>query len=105
STSSTAPPTRLRRPSIRTAGRRPTLPASLSDPTGFAASTPEAGGSQSKNKPKPLPHPHLGSTSQPIPPQATRANTAPMPRSHPAPEYDLNDEENLPSPFLKRTDR
>ncbi|KAJ6581454.1 kinase-like domain-containing protein [Mycena capillaripes] len=106
STSSNAPPTRLRRPSIRTSGRRPTLPASLSDPTGLTASTPEAGGSQSRNKPKPLPHPHLGSTSsQPIPPQATRANTAPMPRSHPAPEYDLNDEENLPSPFLKRTDR
>jgi len=107
STSSTAPPTRLRRPSIRTSARRPTLPASISDPTGLAALTPEAGGSQPKNKPKPLPHPHLASTSssQPIPPQTARANTAPMPRSHPAPEYDLNDEENLPSPFLKRADR
>ncbi|KAF7356634.1 Protein kinase domain-containing protein [Mycena venus] len=104
---SAAPPTRLRRPSIRTSARRPTLPASISDPTGLAALTPEAGGSQPKNKPpKPLPHPHLASTSaQPIPPQAARANTAPMPRSHPAPEYDLNDEENLPSPFLKRADR
>ncbi|KAF8216450.1 kinase-like domain-containing protein [Mycena galopus ATCC 62051] len=106
---STAPPTRLRRPSIRTSARRPTLPASISDPTGLAAMaavTPEAGGSQTKNKPKPLPHPHLASTSsQPIPPPAARASTAPMPRSHPAAEYDLNDEENLPSPFLKRADR
>ncbi|KAJ7252756.1 kinase-like domain-containing protein [Mycena haematopus] len=106
STSSTAPPTRLRRPSIRTSARRPTLPASLSDPTGLAALTPEAGGSQPKNRPKPLPHPHLASTSsQPIPPPAVRASTAPIPRAHPAPEYDLNDEENLPSPFLKRADR
>ncbi|KAJ7606170.1 kinase-like domain-containing protein [Mycena polygramma] len=102
--SSTAPPTRLRRPSIRTAGRRPTLPTSVSDPTGLGASTPEAGGSQPKNRPKPLPHPHLGSTSS-IPPQTARSNTAPIPRSAPAPEYDLNDEENLPSPFLKRVDR
>ncbi|KAJ7890575.1 kinase-like domain-containing protein [Mycena olivaceomarginata] len=102
---SAAPPTRLRRPSIRTSARRPTLPTSLSDPTG-AAMTPEAGGSQPRTKAKPLPHPHLASTSsQPIPPQAARASTAPIPRSHPAPEYDLNDEENLPSPFLKRVDR
>lgn len=102
--SATAPPTRLRRPSIRTSGRRPTLPTSISDPTGLGASTPEGTGSQSKSRPKPLPHPHLGSTSsQPIPPQAARSSTAPLPRA--APEYDLNDEENLPSPFLKRTDR
>ncbi|KAJ7043564.1 kinase-like domain-containing protein [Mycena alexandri] len=104
--SATAPPTRLRRPSIRTSGRRPTLPTSISDPTGLGASTPEGTGSQSKSRPKPLPHPHLGSTSsQPIPPQAARSSTAPLPRPLAAPEYDLNDEENLPSPFLKRTDR
>ncbi|KAJ7449679.1 kinase-like domain-containing protein [Mycena latifolia] len=107
-----APPTRLRRPSIRTSGRRPTLPSSSSDPTGLATSastsspTTSSAASQSKNKPKPLPHPHLGSTSsQPIPPPTARANTVPIPRSQPAPEYDLNDEENLPSPFLKRADR
>ncbi|KAJ7155451.1 kinase-like domain-containing protein [Mycena crocata] len=116
STSTTAaPPTRLRRPSIRTSGRRPTLPTSVSDPTGLTASasgssptmsSTAAPSSQSKTKPKPLPHPHLGSTSsQPIPPTTTRANTVPLPRSHPAPEYDFNDEENLPSPFLKRADR
>ncbi|KAJ6518760.1 kinase-like domain-containing protein [Mycena sanguinolenta] len=102
SSSSGAPPTRLRRPSIRTSARRPTLPPSLSDPTGLAASTPE--GSQAKNRPKPLPHPHLASTSssQPVPPPAAR----PIARTQPAsPEYDLNDEENLPSPFLKRADR
>ncbi|KAJ7668348.1 kinase-like domain-containing protein [Mycena rosella] len=112
----TAPPTRLRRPSIRTSGRRPTLPPSLSDPTGLATeasslSPATSSATQSKPKPKPLPHPHLGSTStsstssQPVPPPATRANTMPIPGSRPAPEYDFNDEENLPSPFLKRTDR
>ncbi|KAJ7504430.1 kinase-like domain-containing protein [Mycena galericulata] len=107
--SAAAPPTRLRRPSIRTSGRRPTLPASLSEASGLAASapgsSPAVSASQSKNKPKPLPHPHLASTtsSQPGMPQNARANTAPIPRS--APEYDFNDEENLPSPFLKRTDR
>ncbi|KAJ7224253.1 kinase-like domain-containing protein [Mycena pura] len=95
-----APLTRLRRPSIRTSCRRPTLPASLSDPTVLADSMPEA---QAKNRPKPLPHPHLGSTpgsvsSQPHPPLTTRANTAPA-------QYDLNDEHNLPSPFLKRAER
>ncbi|KAJ6591616.1 kinase-like domain-containing protein [Mycena vulgaris] len=108
---SSAPPTRLRRPSIRTSGRRPTLPPSLSDPTGLVASPSglsptTSSASQSKNKPKPLPHPHLGSTSShPIPPPAARASTMPIPRSHPSPEYDFNDEENLPSPFLKRADR
>ncbi|KAJ6607471.1 kinase-like domain-containing protein [Mycena sp. CBHHK59/15] len=112
----TAPPTRLRRPSIRTSNRRPTLPASVSDPTGMGASgsdsfsspttssAPASSQPPSKNKPKPLPHPHLASTSlQPAPPPTARASTLPMPRS--SPEYDFNDEENLPSPFLKRADR
>ncbi|KAF7370637.1 Protein kinase domain-containing protein [Mycena sanguinolenta] len=105
STSSGAPPTRLRRPSIRTSARRPTLPASVSDPIGLVAATPE--GSQAKNRPKPLPHPHLASTSssQPVPPPAARAQSTPVSRTQSAPEYDLNDEENLPSPFLKRAER
>jgi len=29
----------------------------------------------------------------------------PIPRIHPSPEYDFADEENLPSPFLKRVDK
>lgn len=92
----TLPPTRIRRPSIRTSTRRPTnpLPSSQSDLTGLSHSSPSV-------QPKPLPHPHL-----------TQASTAPLPtRTAPAaprydsPEYDLLDEENLPSPFLKRNER
>ncbi|KAF9467165.1 kinase-like domain-containing protein [Collybia nuda] len=100
-TSSTAPPTRLRRPSIRTSSQRPplqkavNLPSSVSDPTGLSASS---NASSSTSQAKPLPHPHLQGTT-------TRAVTLPLPvpRSHPSPEYDFADEENLPSPFLKRT--
>ncbi|KAF7309804.1 Protein kinase domain-containing protein [Mycena indigotica] len=94
--SEVAPPTRIRRPSIRT-GRRPTLPASVSDPTGISDS--ESSSSQTKqHRPKPLPHPHLGSTSGSAPNVVRTA-------SAPAASYDLADEENLPSPFLKRTER
>ncbi|KAG2157024.1 kinase-like domain-containing protein [Suillus clintonianus] len=86
------PPTRLRKPSIRGSVRRAplrrtaTLPASASDPTGFASSS----------------RPSKSTTSRT---QSTDAcmttKTAP-----PAPvEYDLSDEENLPSPFLKRIER
>ncbi|KAJ7281578.1 kinase-like protein [Mycena rebaudengoi] len=79
----TAPPTRLR-----------------------PLSAPSTSQSHLRNKPKPLPHPHLASTaSQPVPPPTARAMTLPNPRSHPSPQYDFNDEENLPSPFLKRADR
>jgi NIMA (never in mitosis gene a)-related kinase len=101
STSSVAaPPTRLRRPSIRTSSSRsalnktPSLPSSVSDPTGLSGTSPSS--STFHVQPKPLPHPHLPSTT-------TRAVTLPIPQSHPSPEYDLADEENLPSPFLKRT--
>ncbi|KAG6841059.1 hypothetical protein C0991_002270 [Blastosporella zonata] len=93
SSTSNAPPTRLRRPSIRSRPpnqRSATLPTSTSDPTGL----PSASGSASTSQvvPKPLPHPHLANTTA----------RAAKPRSQPAAEYDLADEENLPSPFLKR---
>ncbi|KAJ7066596.1 kinase-like protein [Mycena amicta] len=94
--SETAPPTRIRRPSIRTSARRPTLPTSISDPTGLSDS-PEPTSSQTKqHRPKPLPHPHLASTQAP---SVARTSSAP------AATYDLADDENLPSPFLKRTER
>jgi hypothetical protein len=103
STSTTAPPTRLRRPSIRTSSQRPplqktsSLPSSISDPTGLSASS-SASSSTSQTQAKPLPHPHLQGTT-------ARAVTLPLPapRPQPSPEYDFADEENLPSPFLKRT--
>ncbi|KAH7909222.1 kinase-like domain-containing protein [Hygrophoropsis aurantiaca] len=92
-----APPTRLRKPSIRGSAQRAplrkaaTLPPSSSDPTGFAwSSNPSKSSSTRAEKPVP-----------------TRATTtgAPSQVANPTVEYDLSDEENLPSPFLKRIDR
>jgi NIMA (never in mitosis gene a)-related kinase 2 len=89
------PPTRIRRPSIRTS-RRPnvlSLPSSISDGVGgIVASAPAV-------QPKPLPHPHLQ------PAAVQRIHTAPVQRVPDAPQYDFLDEENLPSPFLKRVER
>ena len=53
--------------------------------------------STSQVQPKPLPHPHLIAH-----PPAGPVAGLPA-RQRPSPEYDLADEENLPSPFLKRT--
>lgn len=64
------PPTRLRKPSIRTSASRPTLPPSAS--------------------------------SCPVVPQVQPSTVAPSSQSTPGALYDLDDEENLPSPFLKR---
>ncbi|KAF8882005.1 kinase-like domain-containing protein [Infundibulicybe gibba] len=104
-----APPTRLRRPSIRSSGNRPplgrasTLPSSTSDPTGLVAPSHKATPTSSK-QPKPLPHPHL--QAQAANSTTARSVTLPLPmRQHPSPEYDLADEENLPSPFLRRAER
>ncbi|CAK5267643.1 unnamed protein product [Mycena citricolor] len=87
-----APPTRLRRPSIRTSGRRSLVPSTVSDSEIATTSTSTT---QSKPKARPLPHPHLAATGSTAFP--TRSNTAPT--------YDMDDDENLPSPFLKRTER
>ncbi|KAG6849711.1 hypothetical protein H0H93_006094 [Arthromyces matolae] len=93
--SSDAPPTRLRRPSIRSKSksksqmqRSATLPSSVSDPTSLSTA------STSQAAVKPLSHPHLSNT-------ATRDRVT-VGVNRPQPEYDLADEENLPSPFLKR---
>lgn len=101
--SATAPPTRLRRPSIRSSNRpalnkAATLPSSVSDPTGLSV-TSASSSSTIHVQPKPLPHPHLQSTTATV----GRVIALPIPRSHPSPDYDFADEENLPSPFLKRT--
>jgi len=102
-TTSSAPPTRLRRPSIRTGSQRlpiqrsVTVPALTSEP--FAVGLCSKGSSStSQVQPKPLPHPHLNAHAPAI------GSAAGLPaRQRPSPEYDLADEENLPSPFLKRT--
>lgn len=111
-TQSNPPPTRLRRPSIRasrtTHNRSTTLPTSVSEPA--VLSTPSGSATLQGPQPKPLPHPHLRpSKSNSNLPQASvpRATEMPIPvpKKYPSPEYDLADEENLPSPFLKRIDR
>ena len=113
--SAAAPPTRIRRPSIRsstrpTHSRAGTLPTSASDPN-FPTTI-----SSSSTQPKPLPHPHLRpskSNSNLVSNPATmvRATTTMPAGSFPQghhrapPEYDFTDEENLPSPFLKKSDK
>ena len=109
--SAAAPPTRIRRPSIRnstrpTHNRAGTLPTSVSDPA-FPTTT------SSSAQPKPLPHPHLrpsksNSNLASNPAAMIRATTVPpLPQAHhrTPPEYDFTDEENLPSPFLKKSDK
>ncbi|KAF9260853.1 kinase-like protein [Marasmius fiardii PR-910] len=100
----TTPATRLRRPSIR---RRCSgaLLGSVSDPMNLN----NKGSSSQKAVPLPLPHPHLHSHSNNNSETSTGSSTARvMQRTMSAPsqtaEYDPNDE-NLPSPFLKRTEK
>lgn len=88
---SSLPPTRIRRPSIRTRRTTPSIAGSSTEP---AVSSPIV-------QPKPLPHPHLQQTI--AAPVAMRA-APPVPRRT-SPEYDLLDEENLPSPFIKPSQR
>jgi hypothetical protein len=110
--SAAAPPTRIRRPSIRnstrpTHSRAGTLPTSVSDPN-FPTAI-----SSSSAQPQPLPHPHLrpsksNSNLTSNPATVIRATTMPagsFPQGHhrAPPEYDFTDEENLPSPFLKKS--
>ncbi|KAJ3716687.1 kinase-like domain-containing protein [Lentinula raphanica] len=107
SISSKPPPTRIRRPSIRSsASSRPSFPApissSVSDPSNL---TPSPTGT-SQHKPLPLPHPHLHNHANSLSAGRTgrtmqRTNSAPV-TTEGADEYDMTDEENLPSPFIKR---
>ncbi|KAJ7594073.1 kinase-like domain-containing protein [Mycena floridula] len=89
--SSSLPPTRIRRPSIRTRRTTPSIAGSSTEP---AVSSPIV-------QPKPLPHPHLQQTI--AAPVAMRA-APPVPRRT-SPDYDSLDEENLPSPFIKPSQR
>ncbi|KAE9411493.1 kinase-like protein [Gymnopus androsaceus JB14] len=108
------PPTRIRRPSIRSSASRPNVPASISS----SVSDPNNLTGSGQPKPLPLPHPHLHNHSNSVSlPNSRAATTAPgsatsarsMHRTNSAPasaaEYDMVDDENLPSPFLKRGDR
>ena len=75
------PPTRIRKPSIRLSSGRPSLPKSHS---------------LVNNNDTPQLQSHRQAPAPPV---------APRPAIPPTPRYDPSDEENLPSPFLKRADR
>jgi len=97
-------PTRLRRPSIRASSQRP----SLEGPVPRASSAAPSGSTRSKSRSRP---PSSGSGSGSAAPRPAGRTSAPNAApsntvaSQPAPDYDLSDEENLPSPFLKKCDR
>lgn len=104
--------TRIRRPSIRSSradakSRSNTLPSSVSEP-GALSSAASSSLVSHCHRPKPLPHPHLrpskSNSNLSSLAQAT-APPIPVPRDYPSPEYDFADEENLPSPFLKKIDK
>ena len=111
--STAAPPTRIRRPSIRNStrpnhNRAGTLPTSASEPL-FSTTT-----SSSSAQPKPLPHPHLrpSKSNSNLVSSHTAVTRTTVPagslfqcHQRAAPEYDFTDEENLPSPFLKKNDK
>ncbi|EEB94551.1 hypothetical protein MPER_06617 [Moniliophthora perniciosa FA553] len=108
SSAASAPPTRIRRPSIRRrqTGSASGLPGSVSDPALNGASSHQQ--QKPVPVPLPLPHPHLHSTGSQDTPTATKARSGramQRTQSAPATDYDIADEENTPSPFLKRVER
>ena len=96
STGESVPPTRLQKPSIRGSAQRPSMrrastpPASASDPTGLASSSRVHMSKSTRVK----------STGE----EATASSNKPSIPVRPA-EYDLSDEENLSSPFLRWKER
>lgn len=106
SISAAALPTRLRRPSsVRrssTIQSRPGLSSAASDPSGLSAPTAQLSKTTAPSKAtKRASSSATRPAAAPLVPK--RSVTVPLP-SQP-PEYDLEDEENLPSPFLKRIER
>ncbi|KAF7967067.1 hypothetical protein HWV62_35967 [Athelia sp. TMB] len=89
-----APATRLRRPSIRRSLQRTGHPSTSEAVTGTKPASKRVSSSS------------LVATAATVAaPTIKRSATMPMLASPPLPEYDFNDEENLPSPFLKRTEK
>ncbi|PSS35570.1 hypothetical protein PHLCEN_2v1481 [Hermanssonia centrifuga] len=95
-------PTRLRRPSIRASTSRPLLETTASSSSSAAAACSSAKPSTSRSKSRPRPSPVI---SQPPTAAAVPSNPQPAPQRTGRVEYDLSDEENLPSPFLKKIER
>lgn len=89
-----APATRLRRPSIRRSLQRTAHPSTSEAAIGTNPASKRVSSSS------------LVVTAATVAaPTIKRSATMPMLASPPPPEYDFNDEENLPSPFLKRTEK
>ncbi|THH19022.1 hypothetical protein EUX98_g8855 [Antrodiella citrinella] len=91
-----ARPTRLRRPSIRTSGSRESLRPVVIQQQQPPPAQAQASSNGSLRKKKSA-HEPLSRTSS----AATRQQHA----TKVVPTYDLSDEENLPSPFLRKVDR
>lgn len=102
-------PTRLRRPSIRASGR-PSLEALAPVPaaattarrrsSGAASTASTARTVRSSSRP-----PSSASSAAPTRPAKSSTGPAAVAASQAVADYDLSDEENLPSPFLKKRDR
>jgi NIMA (never in mitosis gene a)-related kinase 2 len=103
----TARPTRLRRPSIRASSSKPiTESSSAPSLVSRSKSTSSASSASSASSSSTVHSSRAKSRSRP-PSSASNERTSFVPqrdRGDP-PEYDLSDEENLPSPFLKKVDR
>ena len=101
-------PTRLRRPSIRTSSSRPALVESTSAPSISSASTralsrTSSSSATSTGSSSSASTARAKSRTRPAASASTQS-TSFVP-SREVPEYDFSDEENLPSPFLKKVDR
>jgi hypothetical protein len=98
---------RLRRPSLiqrLPAAKRSTVPSSESDPSSLSTSS-ERTMPLTNNRP---PHPPDSVSANSSSSATSTSTTGPkvkVPHTDPLPQYDLSDEENLPSPFLKRVER
>lgn len=96
-----ARPTRLRRPSIRASSSRPLI-ESVSAPALTTTTTSRSNAVASSST-----QPAASRAKSRSRPPSSQASNHPPPfvPSRETPEYDFSDEENLPSPFLKKVDR
>lgn len=109
-TGDAAPPTRLRKPSMRGSNQRPAIKRTASNVSASASTKPSSSASSSSSSTSTATSKSLSRQKSSSRLQTTlgaKAVAVPVPASknQPAPVYDLADEENLPSPFLKKIDK
>ncbi|KDQ55567.1 hypothetical protein JAAARDRAFT_195419 [Jaapia argillacea MUCL 33604] len=98
------PPTRLRRPSIRRAISRTSLPGGPATQPAASSSSSSSNSNSDSTQTRTSSRSSASRSDKTI--KATRpAPAPPAPSSLPAPDYDFSDEDALPSPFLKKIDR